>query len=135
MAVIDEIVDLYSSILNGTLSHYAGIVGGKPVDLLVKPALEKAKEDHRFLESVDMKQGKLQTEGLSADIEVMKNGFNALTKAIVDSLGYVFGPDEVVKETKVIYRDVSKGREQLIHDAKIAQDLPSFLSEETWEEV
>jgi hypothetical protein len=135
LAVTDEIVDLYSSVLNGCISRYAGIVGAPAIDLLVKPALQRAQKEHKFLEAVEVKGGRLVAKELSADIEVLKSGFDTLTKAIVDSLAYVFGPDEVIPETRRIYAEISKSKQQLIQDAKIAKGLPAFLSEESWEEV
>ncbi len=135
MAVTDEIVDLYFSVLNGALDHYGGIVGGGPIGPLVKPALARVTDEHKFLEPVEIKEGKLVAESLSADVEVMKNGFNALTKAVSDSLSYVFGRDEVIKEFRSIYKGVSAEKAQLIEDAKITEGLPAFLKEEIWEEV
>ncbi len=135
MSVTDEIVGFYSTILNGPLRHYAGIVGGGAVDLITRPALERARNEHKFLEAVQLKDGRIEAKEISADIEVMKGGFNALTKAIVDSLGYVFGPDQVIKETRRTYKEAAASVAKLIQDAKIAKDLPAFLSEEIWEEV
>jgi hypothetical protein len=135
LAVTDEIVDLYSSILNGAMGHYADVAGSKPIDLLVKPALERTSEEHKFLESTKVKDGKLVAEGLSADIEVMKTGFNDLTKAVADSLSYVFGRDQVIKKIREIYSEVSAEKDRLIQDAKIVEGLPAFLKEEIWEEV
>ena len=135
MAVTDEIVDLYSCVLNGSLGRYAGIVGAPAIDLLVKPAVQRAQNEHKFLEAVEVKDGRLVVKEISADIEVLKNGFDTLTKAIVDSLAYVFGPDEVIPETRKIYGEISKSRQKLIQDAKITKGLPAFLSEESWEEV
>jgi len=135
LAVTDEIVEFYSSILNGSLGRYAGIVGAPAVDLIVKPAVQRAQKEHRFLEAVEVNGGRIVAKEISADIEVLKGGFNTLTKAIVDSLAYVFGPEEVIPETRKIYGDVARSKQQLIQDAKIAKGLPAFLSEEVWEEV
>lgn len=135
MAITDEIVDLYSSVLNGSLGRYAGIVGAPAIDLLVKPAIQRAQKEHKFLEAVEVKGGRLAAKEMSVDIEVLKSGFDTLTKALVDSLSYVFGPDEVIAETRKIYGEISKSRQQLIQDAKITKGLPAFLSEESWEEV
>jgi hypothetical protein len=135
LAVADEIIDFYSSVLNGVLAHYSEAIGGKPIDVLIKPAIESTKEDHRFLEPVEARDGKIVMEEASADIEVMKNGFNSLTKAVIDSLGYVFGRDESIKRARSIYKEVSEERNQLVADAKIAEGLPAFLKEEIWEEV
>lgn len=135
MAVTDEIIDFYSSILNETMSDYSGKIGGQAIDVLVQPALQSTREDHNFLEAVEVKNGELVAQDLSADVEVMKNGFNSLTKAMVDSLGYVFGRDEVISKSRSVYDKVSKDRAQLVADAKIAEDLPAFLKEEIWEEI
>jgi len=135
LAVADEIVDLYSSILNGVLDRYSGMIGGEPVDLLVGPALKRARQEHTFLEAVDVKGGRLTAEEISVDIEVIKNGFNFLTKNLVDSLGYVFGRDEVIMEARSVYKGLYQEKEELILEAKIPDDLPAFLSEEIWEEV
>lgn len=135
MAVTDEIVDFYSSILNGALAHYADIAGVEPIDTLVKPAISRSREDHRFLEDVEIKGAKVVAEGLSADVEVMKNGFNELTKAVADALSYIFGRDQVIKKIRGIYQEVAEARLQLVQDAKITEGLPAFLKEEIWEEV
>ncbi len=135
MAVTDEIVDFYSSILNGALGHYAGIAGAGAIDILVTPSVSKSKEEHKFLEPVEVKGGKLKTENLSADVEVLKNGFNHLTKSVADGLSYIFGRDEVIKKIRALYKDVAQERAQLIQDAKIVDGLPAFLKEEIWEEV
>jgi hypothetical protein len=103
----------------------------------VKPALVKATEEHKFLEPIKAGEGSLDTTDLDlgTDIEVMKTGFNTLIKGVSDSLGYVFGRDEVVKKVRSIYFDAAAAREQLIQDAKISEGLPAFLKEEIWEEV
>jgi hypothetical protein len=135
LAVTDEIIDLYSSILNGTMGPYAETVGGKPIDLLVGPAVQRVSSEHTFLVGVAVKDGTFEAKDLDADIEVMKNGFNALTNAVVGSLSYVFGRDDVVKKARGAFVEASGEKEQLIEDAKINEGLPAFLSEGIWEEV
>lgn len=137
MAVADEIVDLYSTVLNGALKHYSDIAGAQAIELLMKPALAKAAEEHKFLEPVKAGGGSLEMADLDlgTDIEVMKNGFNTMTKGISDSLSYVFGRDEVIKRVRSLYFEAAAQREKLVHDAKISDGLPAFLKEEIWEEV
>ena len=137
MAVADEIVDLYSTVLNGALQHYSELAGGQAIELLVKPALAKAIEEHKFLEPVKAGEGSINTGDIdmSTDIEVMKNGFNTLVKGVTDSLSYLFGRDEVIKKVRALYFDAASERERLIQDAKITEVLPAFLKEEIWEEV
>jgi len=137
LAVADEIVDLYSTVLNGALKHYSELAGEQAIGLLVKPALTKAAEEHKFLEPIKAGEGGLDTADLDlgTDIEVMKTGFNTLIKGVADSLTYVFGRDEVIKKVRSLYFDAAAERVQLIQDAKITEGLPSFLKEEIWEEV
>ncbi len=135
MAVTDEIVDFYSSILNGTLEHFASVAGPEPIDVLVRPALEKVSADHTFLQVSKVEGGKLVAGEISADAEVIKEGFSELLKAMADSLSYVFGSETVIRKAREIYAEVAAKNEKLIEDARLDRALPAFLAEEIWEEV
>ncbi len=135
MAVTDEVVNFYSSIMNGTLEHFASIAAPDPIDVLVQPALEKVRADHTFLQVSQFKGGKLVPGEISADAEVIKEGMSELLKAVTDSLSYVFGANAVIRKAREIYADVASKNEKLIEDARLDKALPAFLAEEIWEEI